>query len=232
MSRTDQRAKVEAAVKAAESASDPFDSEAGLARALRLARTARAFDLVPTICAALTERRLARRAEAVAAGVIYDIEESFEDEDEVRPGLYLLHPPHVVGADARRLRIMAMEQRVAVVAVCREPVTRMGLCPIVAIAPGATIRTKVKPPHPDVDDTELANWIESAVDAVGDFAVDSIDAELAPIKQFDQLLDRLDAVPEHAGLHAALTRLAPAAEQDLLEEEAAGGRRRRARKAS
>lgn len=231
MSRGDQRDRVQAAIEEAIGDACPFAAETGLARALRLARTGKALDLMPGICTQLSERRLARRAEAIATETLYVVEDPFDDEAEVRPGVYLLRPPLLVGADARRLRMMAMEQRVAVFPVCHEPVTAMGLCPVVAIAPGATIRTKVRPPAGDVEDGPLIEWIGSTFDALGDAAVDSIDSALAAVKRLDQLLDRLDAIPEHAGLHQAVAAVTDEAATELAEEEAAGGRRRRSRKA-
>ena len=233
MSRPDARAALAGLVEKAAADSDAFHAETRLARGLRSARDASAFDLMPEIVRALVDRRMARREAALEARRLTVVTERFEEEEtRFEAGLYLLRPPLLVGADARRIRLLAMEQSVAVLAVCHEPVTRLGLCPIVGIAPGATIRTKVRPPA-DWDDAEaVADWMVQANDALGDQAVDLIDRELAAIKQLDQLLDRLDAIPEHRELHEAVAAIIPQVIREAEEDAAAGGRRRRTRRAS
>ncbi len=233
MSRPDPRAALAGLVAECAEATDAFEAEQRLARGLRAARDAAAFDLIPDIVRALADRRTARLEAALAADrlTVLEEEEPLEEDALVEPGLYLLRPPFFVAADARRIRLMAMEQSVPVLAVCHEPVTSVGLCPVVAIAPGATIRTKVRPPA-DWDDAEgVADWMEAAHEALGDAAVDLIDGELAAIKRLDQLLDRLDAIPEHRELHEAVAAIVPEVIREAEEEAATGGRRRRSRKA-
>jgi hypothetical protein len=214
------------------SESDPFRAETRLARGLRAAREAGAFDLMPEMVLALADRRMARLDAAIEAARLTVVEESFEEEEvQLVAGFYLLRPPLLVGADARRIRLMAIEQSVPVLAVCHEPITGVGLCPLVAIAPGATIRTKVRPPADWADAEAVADWLLEANEALGDRAVDLIDGELAAIKRLDQLLDRLDAIPEHRELHEAIAAIIPEVIREAEEDAANGGRRRRSRKA-
>lgn len=209
--------------------SDPFAAESRLAQGLRSAVTAGALDLVPSIVMALADRRADRRGAALDAGRLTVVHEPFEEEVVLEAGLYLLHPPLLVGADARRIRLLAVEQRVPVVAVCREPVTTIGLCPVVAISPGCTIRTKLRPPATWDDAEAVADWMMLAHDALGDAAVDQLDSELPATRRLEQLLDRLDAIPEHRELHEAIAAIIPEAIAEAREDAESGGRRRRPR---
>jgi len=235
MSRPDPREALAGLVAACAEEPDAFEAERRLARGLRSAREAKAFDLMPDIALALADRRMARFEAALSADRLTVLEEQQELEEDalIEPGLHLLRPPFFVAADARRIRLMAMEQSVPVLAVCHEPITRMGLCPVVAIAPGATIRVKVRPPADWTDAESVADWMVEAHGALGDQAVDLIDGELAATKRLDQLLDRLDAIPEHRELHEAVAAIVPEVIREAEEEAASGGRRRRtSRKAS
>ncbi len=209
--------------------SDPFAAESRLDQGLRSAVAAGALDLVPSIVMALADRRADRRAAALDAGRLTVVHEPFEEEVVLEAGLYLLHPPLLVGADARRVRLLAMEQQVPVVAVCREPVTTIGLCPVVAISPGCTIRTKLRPPATWDDAEAVADWMMLAHDALGDAAVDQLDSELPATRRLEQLLDRLDAIPEHRELHEAIAAIIPEAIAEAREDAESGGRRRRPR---
>ncbi len=209
--------------------SDPFAAESRLDQGLRSAVAAGALDLVPSIVMALADRRADRRAAALDAGRLTVVHEPFEEEVVLEAGLYLLHPPLLVGADARRVRLLAMEQQVPVVAVCREPVTNIGLCPVVAISPGCTIRTKLRPPATWDDAEAVADWMMLAHDALGDAAVDQLDSELPATRRLEQLLDRLDAIPEHRELHEAIAAIIPEAIAEAREDAESGGRRRRPR---
>ena len=156
--------RIEALVRKANSVKSPFLRESHLDAALASARDARYWEAIPELIDAIMPLRRERRENAIETGNIFDMEESFDDEAfDVEPGCYLLHPPHVVAADARRLRHLSMDQDVATLVVCREPITDLGLCPIVALAPGATIRTKVKPPSDGPADLD---WIIEALSLI------------------------------------------------------------------
>lgn len=233
MSRADAHPTLSGLVAEVASETESFRAETRLARGLRAAREANAFDVMPEIALALADRRMARLDAAIAAARLTVADEPFEEEEvRLEGGFYLLRPPLLVGADARRVRLMAIEQSVPVLAVCHEPPTGVGLCPLVAIAPGATIRTKVRPPADWADAEAVADWMLEANETLGDAAVDLIDGELAAIKRLDLLLDRLDAIPEHRELHEAIATIIPDVIREAEEDAANGGRRRRSRKAS
>lgn len=189
-----------------------FEAERLANRALHVARQAKDLDRMARIVMPLLEARRQRLQQALGIGTVTIVVEPVDEDTIIVAGCHLVQPP-LVGADARRLRLQALESEIPVAVVCREPRTRMGLCPIVAICPGVTLRTKIDPPSdPEAPDLE---WFVDAMQAIGDHAIDSLDPALAPIKRLDELLLRLEAVPDHEGMHLALEeacRLAAAAE--------------------
>ena len=133
-------------------------------------------------------------------GTLQVVDVPFEDDVTIEPGCYLLQPP-LVGAHARRLRHLAVSREINAVVMCREPVIRMGLVPFVALGIGATVRTKMKLPA-DIEDPDL-DWYVSAMEALGEAATE-LDPALSVEKRINALLPRVDAIPEHAGLHQYL----------------------------
>ncbi|MFK7961244.1 MAG: hypothetical protein AB8G96_12060 [Phycisphaerales bacterium] len=222
MSETDQQRRVSGLMERFEASSDAFEREQLAAKALRAARDGMDLRAIPAIAERLAEVRTARRQRAIEADALYMLDEPFDDETPVLPGLYLLEPPLLVGADARRLRLMAFEQQVPAMTLCREPITRLGQCPLVAIAPGATMRTRIDPPD---GESPLEHWVVQAYDELGRFAIGSLDPEIAAIKRLDQLLDRSDALPEHGPIYDTIATVA--IEAAVEEEDPNAPRRRR-----
>lgn len=193
-----------------------FEAEHLACRGLEAARSHRDFGLMARIILPLQEARRLRLQAAldVAAkrGVVV-VDKPFAEEFRPEPGCYLIQPP-MVGADARRLRLAALEQQVPVAVLCREPLTRARLCPIVAIGQ-LTIRTKVDPPK-DPDRPTLV-WFAATMEALGDAAIETLDPGLGIVKQVDALLARLDAWPDHEKLHQALADACRAADRAVAE---------------
>ncbi len=178
-----------------------FEAERLAGKALQLARQQGLFahmvDIIPTLLAA----RGGRLEPALATGHVVVLDEPFDDTAHVEPGCYLIQPP-LVAADARRLRLLAMSREVSVAVVCREPTTQLRLCPVVTISTGATVRTKIDLPA-DPDEPDL-DWLQQAIEALGDWAIECIDSGADVEKRIDALMARLEAVPEHRGLHECL----------------------------
>ena len=193
-----------------------FQAERPAREALSLARDAEDFARMARIILPLQEARRQRYQQALDVGTVTIIATPIEEEMAIEPGCYLVRPPQV-GADARRLRLMALEQEIPVAVLCREPMTSLKLCPIVAISPGVTIRAKMHEPA-DPDHPDLA-WFVEAMEALGDFAVNSLDPALTTLKRIDALLNRLETVPDHEGLHQALEEAC----QHMQQEQAGGG---------
>jgi len=177
-----------------------FQAESLANKALTLARDDDDYQRMTVVVPTLALARSGRLALAIDVGTITIIDEPFDDDVKIKPGCYLVQPP-LVGAHARRLRLTAVRQEIPAVVLCREPVIRLGLVPLVALGSGATIRTKVRPPedldHPDIE------WFADSLEALGE-AAGELDPAMTIKKRVDTLLTRLDAIPEHAGLHRFL----------------------------
>lgn len=170
-------------------------------KALGRTRQLNDFQRMARIILPLQEARRQRFQQALDAGGLTRLDEPVSEEMDLQPGCYLIEPPRV-GADARRLRLEGLRREIPIAVLCREPRTQLGLWPIVAIGTGVTIRTKVDPPA-DREHPDLAWFVQSTVE-LGDWAIDSIDSTIDAVKRVDTLLPRLDAIPEHEGLHQAL----------------------------
>ena len=178
-----------------------FEAERMACKALYMAREERDFDLMARIVLPLQEARRQRLQLAIDVGKATIFDEPVNDETRIKPGCYIVGPPQV-GADARKLKVIGMQTDTPVAVLCCEPITRLGLLPIVAIAPGVTVRTKIRPPaKPHKPDMA---WFVEALDTLGESAIASIDPGMDPDRRVEALLMRLDAVPEHEQLHQAL----------------------------
>lgn len=190
-----------------------FEAERMALRGLEMARAARDFTLMARIALPLQEARRQRLQLAFDANNFRIVDESFGEEVRVDPGCYLVQPP-LVGADARRLRLAALDQEVPVAVLCREPMTKLKLCPIVTIGQ-LTIRTKIDPPkhwdHPTLD------WFMAALESLGDAGIETLDRGCDPIRLVDALLARLDAMPDHEKLHQELAHACREAARAIAE---------------
>lgn len=179
-----------------------FEPERMAFRALMTARQENDFERMAQLVASLNKARQARLNKALGVGKVTVIEESITPETTIKPGCYLVRPPQV-GADARRLRLAAFDQGVPVAVLCHEPLTKTKLTPVVAVGAAAIMRTKVPTPQNPAKPDLI--WFAAAMSELGDAAIESLDPEMAPIRQVDALLDMLEALPEHENLHVALT---------------------------
>jgi hypothetical protein len=179
-----------------------FEAEKFAQRALIAAWQVGDFERMTRIILPLQEARRQRVQLAFDVGFVAVMDGDPIGEDiSIEPGCYLVRPPRV-GADARRLRLAGLNQQVPVVVICREPTTQIRLCPIVSTLPGKSFRCKMDEPA-DQDAPELA-WMAAAIEILGDTIIDEIDYEKPPEKRIDSLLEALEALPEHEGLHQAL----------------------------
>ncbi len=177
-----------------------FKAEALAHKAMLLAHDDGDFGRMALAIPTLREARLCRLNAAMKVGTLLVVDVPFEDDVTIEPGCYLIQPP-LVGAHARRLRLMAVSREINTVVLCREPVIRLGLVPFVALGSGATVRTKMKLPA-DIEDPDL-DWYASALEALGEAATE-LDPAMSVEKRVNTLLPRVDAIPEHAGLHQFL----------------------------
>ena len=94
-----------------------------------------------------------------------------------------------------------VDAEVPAAVLCREPLTKLKLCPIVTIGQ-VTIRTKIDPPKHW--DRPTLDWFMAALEALGDAAIETLDRNADPIRLVDAILARLDALPDHEKLHQEL----------------------------
>ena len=192
-----------------------FEAERCAQRALEMARRAEEFAMMSDICLCLQESRRQRLQEALDHKKVVALTEGVTEDMKVKPGCYLVQPP-LVGADARRLRLAALRDEVAVAVLCREPINRMGLCPVVAIG-ATTIRTRIQPPK-NIEKPTLS-WFVDALEQLGDFAVETVDSGHDLDKQIDDVMAKLDAHPDHEGLHHTLAGLCTQAARGFVRTQ-------------
>jgi hypothetical protein len=203
MSSAPRHEKVDEIMERAEAAlrrSQWFEAERLAHRAAELARAQEDFGLLARVCLPLQEARRQRILEATGNRKLTVLDADITEDMPLKPGCYLVQPP-TVGADARRLRLAALRREIPVAVLCREPRSRMGLCPIVAIGQ-VTVRTRIDPPK-DWDRPDH-KWFLGAMEQLGDAAIEMLDTGLELDRQVDFLLAALDAVPDHEKLHQLL----------------------------
>lgn len=110
-----------------------FDSERLCARALRQARAADDFERMTRICLPLQEARRQIRQLAEAGGVRAVVDRDPGRGVAFEAGCYVLQPP-LLGVDAVAFRESAWRRKVPVFVLTREPMTRAGKWPMVAVA--------------------------------------------------------------------------------------------------
>lgn len=218
-----------------------FQAEETCLEALRKALALRDYDRIARIVLPLQEARRQKRDLAVDAGEVFLVNSEIPSGKKLVPGCYLVSPPRV-GVDGRALREAADKKHVPIVVTVREPTTREGLWPIVAVGP-VTIRAKVKPPLvastpkpkaktakktaksaksaappspplPAAPALPPPEWFVYANEQLGDAAIVEIGDTSHPVSRVDALIECLEAHPDHEKLHQRLEDAARAAARD------------------
>ncbi|MDX2131163.1 MAG: hypothetical protein SFY69_03810 [Planctomycetota bacterium] len=199
-------------------ATDYFACEALCERALLRARRAGDFERLARACLPLQEARRQMRHQAVDAGVVRVVRALPLAPAAESPGCFLVEPP-LVGVDARGVRAQLARRKVPSLVLAREPAIRAGHAdkgkiPIVAVggvvgvggpvAP-AVVRVRVDPP-PGGEFTPA--WIIASQEALGDAAIAQVDPAWPADHRVDDLLERLEGIPDHEKLIQALERAA------------------------
>lgn len=173
-------------------------AESRAANALRMAHTSRSYAHMERAIPTLKSARAMKREQALKGELTIVEERRTEESPTPGTGWYLFRPPNCVGADGRSLRDAADEHEVPVAIVVHEPRTMLGELPIVMIGP-CTVRARVMPTsEPDKE------WFVGALEALGDAAIEDVEPDLPASVRVDRLLDRLETVRDHGGLHDAL----------------------------
>jgi hypothetical protein len=181
---------------------DYFKAETALEKAVGMLRARHDWAGMAEVLGQLRDARRARRKLALASrAAVCIIDADIPECGASTKGRYLIQPP-LVGADARRFRLASKDNAVAAAVVCREPTTRLGEIPVVAIAPGATIRVRIEPPGDESKPS--ASWFRSAMEALAKEALAMDQPTLEIAKRVDRLLALIDAVPDEDGPHDRL----------------------------
>lgn len=179
---------------------------AGARRALALARRAGDFERMARICMPLIESHRMIRQHALDLGPATIVATGTDAPEPPCDGCYLF-APMLVGADARAYRAHAADLGAGAFVLTREPETSKGLWPVVGVGE-RVVRIRTAPPKdPSVIDPE---WFAKAHEDLGDQAVLDAKDDFEPgdpsAWYVDDLLDRIDAVPEHEKFHMELER--------------------------
>lgn len=195
-----------------------FECERLSAEALRRAVAAGDFERAARIALPLLESRRMIRDMAFDTRAVFVIDDELPKGRDIRPGMYLVCPPRV-GVEGRMLRDDALANDVPVIVVVREPTTRDGLWPVVAVGP-VTVRCKVEPPTPPKSRAGRSKataappppeWFISTNERLGDVAIASVPAGSTGVSRAMALYDRLCAMPDHEKLHQRFAEAAQAA---------------------
>ena len=195
-----------------------FECDRICTRALTRARSAADFDRMSRICLPLQEARRWIRQTALDAGFRGIIQSPHRLDDPLVSGCYLLAPP-MVGVDAAAFRAHAAGRRISVFTLVREPTTKAGKWPIVGVGGGdplpVVVRVQIDPPASGTPD---AAWFAAAQEVLGDAAIARIQPDWPADHRVDDLLEFLEAVPDHEKLvqrledtcrEARITRVSP-----------------------
>ncbi len=111
---------------------DYFETETLAMKAMKRARAANDFERMARICLPLQEGRRQRREAALDSGRRFILRAMPPRNAPPESGCYLLEPP-LIGLQGREFRDFAERKGVAVLALVREPTTKAGKWPIVAV---------------------------------------------------------------------------------------------------
>lgn len=140
-----------------------FQTERLCLDALEQAFRAADFHRMARIMLPLQEARRQKRDIAVETGRVCIVDSVVPNPGEIKAGMYLIKPPRV-GLDGRLLREAADREEVPVLIVVREPTTRAGLCPVVALGP-VTVRARVAEYVASDKNGSLGGKVEKGADA-------------------------------------------------------------------
>lgn len=210
-----------------------FEAERFCKDALRRAFEASDFERMARILLPLQEARRQKRQLAIDANrsvVLGDSDLMMACVQDILPGLYLFQPP-LLGIDARNFREEADARGVPTFILCREPLTRDGKWPLVAVGQ-VSFRVRVDPPMPlERNEKSVTKdsftgsdppdhiWFESAAEALGDAAIAKLNMNEPGAWRVDDLMNYLSAHPDHEKLHQRLEEACRQALSESLPED-------------
>ena len=190
-----------------------FKAESDAVAAVGLSRASQHWDTLATDIEKLLGARV-QRARGAHNGKRVQLVQSSEKAVEMKGGgRYLVQPP-LVARDAALLENSLKSSGFSIVVACREPVTSLGMCPIVALGSGVTVRVQVDAPKNPQQPT--CAWFDNALEELGDHVLEQLNTTATDQRQLDYLLAHLSAIPTHVATHrAAIERCNTLAHQSV-----------------
>ncbi len=194
-----------------------FEAESLARRDLDFATSARRWDQVARLCDLLWSARRQILDRAIHADHVALVSDQASLAETPRAGCILVCPP-LIGAEGRALRESAWGRGVPALVLTREPRTRDGRWPIVAVG-RVSDRARVDPPPGtrvqagtlmgDACETPPpVSWFVRASQALGEAIRRRIERVEHPAWQVEDLADAVHAHPFDASLHEALASAA------------------------
>jgi hypothetical protein len=111
----------------------------------------------------------------------------------------------LVARDAALLDSALKVRGLSAIVACREPKTSLGLCPIVALGSGVTVRIQVEEPKNPQKPT--CEWFDRALHELGQHVLEQLDQTAVKQRQLDYLLAHLPAIQLHKPAYYAAIKL-------------------------
>lgn len=186
------------------SACDYFEAQDLCLRALSRLQRSHDFERLARLCLPLQESRRQIRQQACDANRSLRLSKLPARGAALEPGRYLLEPP-LLGIDGRNFRETLRARRVPAMVLVKEPTTSAGKWPIVGVGLGAlepvVVRIQVDPPNPPTDPAQPDSaWFLATQEALGDAAMRKVKPHWPAQHRVEDLLELLDAVPDHEKL--------------------------------
>lgn len=183
-------------------ATDYFDAEALALKAMSKAKAAGDYERMARIAMPLQEARRQRRHAAVDSGHVLVMRDLSLRRELREPGCYLIEPP-LVGIEARAVRELLNRRKAPALVLAREPLTKAGTWPIVAVGTGQFQPVVARAYVPPAEGVPAPAWFLAAQEAVGDAAIAKVKSDLPADHRADELWDYLEGVPDHEKLSQA-----------------------------
>ncbi len=194
-----------------------FEAEALARRDMEVAAARRSWEQVARLSDLLWAARGQILERALHAGHVGLVSDQPSLAEVPRAGCILVCPP-LIGAEGRAFRESAWGRGVPAFVLTREPRTRDGFWPIVAVG-RVSDRARVPPPPgtreqagtllgDTCESPPPVSWFVRASQALGDAIRHRIERVEHPAWQVEDLVDALQAHPYEASLHEALCRAA------------------------
>ena len=171
-----------------------FKDEASAITAIDVTRAAMDWNALANAIHQLSVAR-ASRVKKAHNGKRVRIVESNDGADLAKEhGRYLVRPP-LVARDASLLESTLKSRGFSGVVCCREPLTDLGLCPIVALGSGVTVRVQIEAAKNPKKPT--CTWFDHALEELGHHVVESINPDSSTQRQLDYLIAHFSAIPTY-----------------------------------